>query len=60
MNELLDKMGNKIGLIRLIVKNFENNLISKEHMAESINKALNELHSIQESIKIKSMAGEIK
>ena len=50
MNELLDEMGDNIGLIRLFTDNFKNDLISQREMLEGVDRALNKLFEIQKKI----------
>lgn len=56
MSELLDRMGNHVGLIRLLIENFDNNLINKQDLVIAVNNSLDELHALQKAIAIKTGA----
>ncbi len=47
---LLDDMGDSIGLIRLVSENFERNLITKEDALKGINESLDNLFKTKEEI----------
>ena len=54
MSELLDRMGDHVGLIRLMIENFDNDLISKQDLVVGVNNSLDELHALQKAIAIKT------
>jgi len=56
MSELLDRMGDHVGLIRLLIENFDNNLINKQDLVIAVNNSLDELHALQKAIAIKTGA----